>query len=49
MISNNKKQLKEVKKSSPISWAHIHFTGYFAFYNNKKRIDIDKLIEYVGI
>ncbi len=29
----NKKLLKFLKKSSPTAWQHIHFTGYFSFYN----------------
>jgi TnpA family transposase len=41
----SKQQLKILKKSSPIAWRHLHFTGHFAFYNHKKQINIDKLIE----
>lgn len=40
-----KKTLKFLKKSSPVAFQHIHFTGHFTFYDSKNRIDIDKLIE----
>ena len=40
-----KKVLKFLKKSSPVAWRHIHFTGHFTFYYSKIKIDIDKLIE----
>jgi TnpA family transposase len=41
--------LKFLKKSSPVAWQHIHFTGHFTFYNYKNKIDIDKLIEYLEL
>ena len=41
----SKKILKFLKKSSPVAFQHIHFTGHFTFYDSKNRIDIDKLIE----
>lgn len=44
-----KRQLKVLKKSSPAAWRHIHFTGNFTFYTNKKHIDIDKIIEHIDI
>ena len=40
-----KKTLKFLKKSSPVAFQHIHFTGHFTFYDSKNKIDIDKLIE----
>src|SRR3989338_1284301 len=43
--SKNKKLLKFLKKSSPAAWQHIHFTGYFTFYNNRKNIDIDDMLK----
>lgn len=45
----SKKQLKALKKSSPVAWKHLHFTGHFTFYTNKKNIDIDKIIEYIEL
>lgn len=42
-----KNQLKILKKTSPAAWRHIHFTGHFTFYTNKKDVDIDKIIEYI--
>lgn len=44
----NKKVLKFLKKSSPAAWQHIHFTGYFSFYNNRRKIDIDKMLEDIS-
>ena len=44
-----KKVLKFLKKSSPVAWQHIHFTGHFTFYNYKNKIDIDKLTEYLEL
>jgi TnpA family transposase len=41
----NKKLLKFLKKSSPAAWQHIHFTGYFSFYNNRRKIDIDEILK----
>lgn len=41
----NKKLLKFLKKSSPAAWQHIHFTGYFSFYNNSRKIDIDEMLK----
>ncbi|MEI6628430.1 MAG: Tn3 family transposase [Alphaproteobacteria bacterium] len=41
----NKKLLKFLKKSSPAAWQHIHFTGYFSFYNNRRKIDIDEMLK----
>lgn len=45
----NKKQLKSLKKSSPVAWQHIHFTGHFTFYDNKNKIDIDQIIENIEL
>jgi len=45
----SKKQLKVLKKSSPVAWRHLHFTGHFTFYSNKINIDINKLIENVDL
>ena len=42
-----KNQLKIIKKTSPAAWRHIHFTGHFTFYTNKKEVDIDRVIEYI--
>jgi len=42
---NNKKVLKFLRKLSPAAWQHIHFTGYFSFYDNRRKIDIDKMLE----
>ncbi len=44
-----KKQLKALKKSSPAAWRHLHFTGHFTFYTNKKEIDMDQIIEHIEI
>ena len=41
----SKKILKFLKKSSPVAFQHIHFTGHFTFYDSKNKIDIDKIIE----
>jgi TnpA family transposase len=41
----NKKLLKFLKKSSPAAWQHIHFTGYFSFYNNRHKIDIEEILK----
>ena len=41
----NKKVLKFLRKLSPAAWQHIHFTGYFSFYDNRRKIDIDKMLE----
>lgn len=43
----NKKVLKFLRKLSPAAWQHIHFTGYFSFYDNRRKIDIDKMLEDV--
>lgn len=40
-----KKTLKFLKKSSPVAWQHIHFTGHFIFYGSKNQIDINKIID----
>lgn len=40
-----KKVIKFLKKSSPVAWQHIHFTGHFTFYDSKNKIDIDNIIE----
>ena len=43
---NNSNRLKSIKKkTSPVAWQHLHFTGHFTFYNSKNNIDIDKIIE----
>jgi TnpA family transposase len=42
--TTNKKLLKIIKKASTIAWGHIHFTGHFNFYNDKKIINIDDII-----
>ncbi|CAO5675590.1 MAG: Tn3 family transposase ISPsy42 [Holosporales bacterium] len=42
--TTNKKLLKIIKKSSPIAWNHIHFTGHFTFYKNNNIINLDDLI-----
>jgi TnpA family transposase len=42
--TSRKKLLKIIKKSSPIAWGHIHFTGHFTFYNNKNIINLDDII-----
>ena len=39
-----KKFMKKVKKSSPVAWRHVHFTGHFVFYGNKKTISIEDII-----
>jgi len=43
----NKKLLKFLKKCSPAAWQHIHFTGYFSFYQNKKKINLSKILENI--
>lgn len=45
----DKKQLKLLKKSSPVAWEHIHFTGHFTFYDNKIKIDIGKIIQNIEL
>ncbi len=45
----NKKILKFLKKSSPVAWSHIHFTGHFVFYSEKKSINIDDIIDIILI
>lgn len=47
--NSTKKVLKALKKSSPAAWRHLHFTGNFTFYTNKKDIDIDKIIEHIDL
>lgn len=44
-----KKILNALKKSSPVAWQHIHLTGHFTFYDNKNKIDINKLIENIEL
>lgn len=46
---HNKRNVKALKKSSPVAWQHIHFSGHFTFYGDKKRIDIDKMIENIDL
>ncbi len=46
---HNQKKWKIVKKSSPVAWQHIHFTGRFTFYTNKKPINLRHLIEYIDL
>jgi TnpA family transposase len=43
----SRKIMKFLKKSSPVAWGHIHFTGHFVFYNDKESIDIDEIIENI--
>src|SRR5262249_31603558 len=45
----SKKLLKILKKISPVAWQHIHFTGHFTFYDHKRKIDIDKIIENIKL
>jgi TnpA family transposase len=45
---NSTKQLKILKKLSPVAWQNIHFTGHFTFYDDVKPIDIDRLIENIN-
>ena len=33
---NDKKQIKILKKTSPVGWDHLNFTGHFVFYDNTK-------------
>lgn len=42
---NKKKLLKKVKKSSPVAWRNVHFTGHFVFYGNKKIISIEDMLD----
>ena len=44
-----KRALKFLKKSSPVAWQHVHFTGHFTFYNNKNKIDIERIIEDIEL
>lgn len=37
--------LKFLRKLSPAAWQHIHFTSYFSFYDSRRKIDIDKMLE----
>lgn len=47
--AGNKRQLKFLKKkTSPVAWQHLHFTGHFTFYNNKHDINIDRIIENIS-
>lgn len=43
----NSKLMKLLKKSSPVAWGHIHFTGHFVFYSEKESIDLDDIIESI--
>ena len=42
-----KRILKKLKKVSPIAWHHLHFTGHFTFYDHKRKINIDEIIENI--
>lgn len=45
-----KKQfIKKIKKSSPVAWQHLHFTGHFVFCDNKKIISIENIIENLDL
>lgn len=46
---HNQKKLKILKKTSPVAWRHIHFTGKFTFYTNKNPINLSHLIEYIEL
>lgn len=46
---SGKRSLNFLKKSSPVAWQHIHFTGHFTFYENKNKIDIEKIIEDIEL
>lgn len=45
----NSKIMEFLKKSSPIAWGHIHFTGHFVFYSDKEAINIDDIIENIFV
>lgn len=47
--SHSQKKLKILKKTSPVAWRHINFTGKFIFYVNKKPINLRHLIEYIEL
>ncbi len=47
--TSSKKLLKIIKRSSPIAWGHIHFTGHFTFYNNKDIINLDDIIADIDL
>lgn len=44
-----KRILKKLKKVSPIAWHHLHFTGHFTFYDHKRKINIDEIIENIKL
>ncbi|WP_032112567.1 hypothetical protein [Candidatus Paracaedibacter symbiosus] len=46
---HSQKKLKILKKTSPVAWRHIHFTGRFTFYTNKNPINLSHLIEYIEL
>jgi uncharacterized membrane protein YGL010W len=41
------KMLRLFKKTSPVAWQHIHFLGHYTFYENRKPIDLDVLVDHV--
>lgn len=45
----HKKKRKILIKTSPVAWQNVHFTGHFTFYNNKKSINIDNIIENIEL
>ena len=45
----SRKIMKFLKKSSPVAWSHIHFTGHFVFYSDKESINIDDIIDSILI
>jgi Transposase and inactivated derivatives, TnpA family len=46
---HNQKKLKVLKKTSPVAWQHIHFTGRFTFYTNKNLINISQIIQNIEL
>ena len=43
--ASNKKYRKILVRASPVAWQNINFTGHFAFFSNKKPIDLKKIVK----
>jgi hypothetical protein len=39
--------MTNINESSPAAWQHIHFAGYFSFYDNRRKIDIDEMLKNI--
>jgi TnpA family transposase len=45
IIDTNPEKIRKAKKSSLVAHQHIHFTGHFTFYKNKRKINLKKITE----